>query len=146
MSACGALLLDSDNLPPIMHYRAEMNATRGPSWQIRVSADGLVHAKFVGPTPTQEIAQFIDALDQVMPAANARLVFDLRELGGYNSETKEPMKAWLLRRKLAIQELTVIVPRSHGILKVVVAAMALATGVRILIREELEATANLVTP
>ena len=123
-----------------------MDATPAPSWQIRVAADELVYAKFVGPTPTREIAQFIDALDRAMPAANARLVFDLRELGGYNSETKEPMKAWLVRHKLAIRQLTVIVPKSQAILKVVVAAIALASGVKISIREELEAPANFVTP
>jgi hypothetical protein len=123
-----------------------MDAIRAPSWQICVAADAVVYAKFVGPTPTREIAEFIAALDRVLPTANARLVFDLRELGGYNSETKEPMKTWLLRRKLAIRELTVIVPKSQGILKVVVAAIALAAGVKILIREELEASVNFVTP
>jgi hypothetical protein len=98
--------------------------------------DGVIYAKFVGPTLTHEVPAFIDALVAIMPASNARLVFDLRELEGYNSEAKEPMKAWLLKHKLAISELRVIVPRPGAILRVVIPAMALATGVKILIREE----------
>ena len=123
-----------------------MEVSRTPSWQISVSADGAIHSKFVGPTPLDEMSKFIDALSAIMPGANARLVFDLRELGGYNSETKAPMKAWLLKHKLTIQELTVLVPKSGTILKVVVAAIALATGVKIRIREDLEEAASLVAP
>ena len=123
-----------------------MDADRSASWQISVAADGTIHAKFVGPTPSDEIASFIEALVARMPEANARLVFDLRELGGYNSETKAPMKAWLSQYKLAIQELTVLVPKSGTILKVVIAAIALATGVKIRIREDLEEAARLVSP
>jgi len=123
-----------------------MDANRSASWQISVTADGVIYSKFVGPTPSDEIARFIESLVATMPEANARLVFDLRELGGYNSETKAPMKAWLLKHKLAILELTVLVPKSGTILKVVVAAIALATGVKIRIREDLEEAARRVSP
>jgi predicted lysophospholipase L1 biosynthesis ABC-type transport system permease subunit len=116
-----------------------MNVSRATSWQLRVTPDGVIHAKFVGPTRSDEIAPFIAALVALMPAAQARLIFDLRELEGYNAETKGPMKAWLLKHKLAIGELTVIVAKSRTILKMVVAAMSLATGVKISIRDVEEA-------
>jgi hypothetical protein len=123
-----------------------MDANRDASWQISVAADGVIHAKFVGPTRSDEIAPFIAALVARMPAANARLVFDLRELIGYNPETKAPLKAWLLQHKLAILELTVLVPKSGTMLKVAVAAIALATGVKIRIGEDLDAAAGLASP
>jgi hypothetical protein len=113
-----------------------MDASGTPSWHISVTADGVIYSRFVGPTPSSEISAFIDALAAVMPASSARLVFDLRELGGYNSEIREPMKAWLLKYKLAILELTVIVPKPGTLLKAVVPAVALAAGMKILIREE----------
>lgn len=122
-----------------------MNAKRSASWQINVTEDGVIHSKFTGPTPSDEIAPFTEALTARMPAAHARLVFDLRELGAYNAETKAPMKAWLLEHKLAILELTVLVPKSGAMLKMVVAAIALATGVKIRIREDLEDAAHMLS-
>jgi hypothetical protein len=113
-----------------------MESSRTASWQISVATNGVIFAHFVGPTPMDEMLAFIDALVAIMPQANARVVFDLRDLGGYNSETKAPMKAWLLKHKLAIQELTVMV----------VAAIALATGVKIRIREDLDEMPTFVTP
>jgi len=56
-------------------------ANRVTSWQIRVEG-GVIHCKFVGPTPTDEIPGFIQALVKAMPESSARLVFDLRELEG----------------------------------------------------------------
>jgi hypothetical protein len=128
-----------------VHYRAQMDANRGPSWQISGATGAVVQAKFVGPTPSSEIAPFIAALTAAMPPANARLVFDLRELSGYNAEIKAPMKAWLLQHKLAISELTVLVPKSGAILKVATAAIALATGMKIRIREDLDDAATLAS-
>ncbi|HEY4105288.1 MAG TPA: hypothetical protein VGM44_15430 [Polyangiaceae bacterium] len=122
-----------------------MDANRATCWQLRVTPDGVIHAKFFGPTLTEEIDPFVEALVAIMPASRARLVFDLRELDGYNAETRGPMKAWLLKNKLAIHELTVIVAKSRTILKMVVAAMALATGVKILIRD-VEEAASFATP
>jgi hypothetical protein len=123
-----------------------MEAGSSESWQIRVAPSGVIVCKFIGPTPLDELSAFIIALEEIMPAANARLVFDLRELGGYNSDTKAPMKAWLLEHKLAIRELTVLVPKSSTILKVVVAAIALATGMKLKIREDLDEAASLSSP
>jgi len=123
-----------------------MEADGSESWQIRVASSGVIVCNFVGPTPLDELSAFIAALGEIMPPANARLVFDLRELGGYNAETKAPMKAWLLEHKLAIRELTVLVPKSSTILKVVVAAIALATGMKLRIREDFDETASLSTP
>jgi predicted lysophospholipase L1 biosynthesis ABC-type transport system permease subunit len=123
-----------------------MDSSRSAFWQISVATNGLIYSRFVGPTPMNEMLAFIDALVAIMPQANARLVFDLRELGGYNSETKAPMKAWLLKHKLAIQELTVLVPKTGTILKIVVAAIALATGVKVHIREDFEEMPTFVTP
>jgi hypothetical protein len=93
--------------------------------------------RFVGPTPTQEFRRFLAALSERLPHAPATLVFDLRQLGGHNPEAKEPMKEWLLANKLAIREIVVVVPRSKVILKMVTAAIGLAVGVKITIREEL---------
>ena len=112
-----------------------MDATRAQSWQITRTAKGAIYSRFIGPTPTAEMLAFIAALNEAMPQANARLIFDLSELNGYNSETKAPIKAWLLEHKLAIQELTVIVPKARTIVKMVVAAISLATGVKMQIRE-----------
>ena len=115
-----------------------MDAKNNESWQISVAPDGLIYARFVGPTPMPEIWKFIDALVAVTPPSNARIVFDLRELGGYNSETKGPMKAWLSKHKLAIKELTVLVAKSGTMVKMIVAAVGLAAGVKIRIREDYE--------
>jgi hypothetical protein len=119
-----------------------MDADRTASWTLSKAASGVIYSKFIGPTPLDELLKFIAALDALMPGSNARLVFDLRELGGYNSDTKEPMKAWILKRKLAIRELTVVVPKSGVILKMVTAAIALATGVKISIREDFAEAAS----
>ncbi|HKY38212.1 MAG TPA: hypothetical protein VJN18_19855 [Polyangiaceae bacterium] len=93
-------------------------------------------AKFVGPTPTAEFPKFLVALSARMPAACATLIFDLTELDGYNPETKEPMKAWLLEHKLAIREIVVVVPKSRLMVRTVTAAIGLAVGVKITVREE----------
>jgi len=113
-----------------------MNAANGThSWQVTRTANGTIYSRFVGPTSTAEMLDFIAALSNAMPPASARLIFDLSELVGYNAETKAPMKAWLLEHKLAIQEITVIVPKAGTILKMVVAAISIATGVKMHIRE-----------
>jgi hypothetical protein len=49
----------------------------------------------------------------------------------------EKRMATLLANKLAIRELVVVVPKSNVILKMVTAAIGLAVGVKITIREEL---------
>lgn len=92
--------------------------------------------RFVGPTPTASFDQFLASLSARLPEADATLVFDLRELEGYNPEIKEPIRVWLLRHKLAIRELVVVVRKSDTILKMVTAAIGLAVGVKIAVREE----------
>lgn len=93
-------------------------------------------SKFVGPTSSSSFDEFLAALGARMPEAAATLVFDLRRLEGYNPDTKDPMKAWLRDHKLAIAELVVVVRKSDTILKMVTAAIGLAVGLRISIREE----------
>jgi hypothetical protein len=107
-------------------------------WSIAETAHGgMLLLKFVGTTPTQEFRQCLAALTARLPERPATLVFDLRQLGGHNPDAKEPMKDWLLANKLAIRELVVVVPKSNVILKMVTAAIGLAVGVKITIREEL---------
>ena len=116
-----------------------MVAERGTHdcWSVEQGADGsTLFSSFVGPTPTAAFDEFLAALSRLLPEASATLVFDLRRLDGYNPATKEPMKAWLLSNKLAIAEVVVVVKRSETMLKVVTAAIGLAVGVKIRIREE----------
>jgi hypothetical protein len=107
-------------------------------WSIAETAhSGVLLLKFVGTTPTHEFGQCLAALTARLPDQPATLVFDLRQLGGHNPDAKEPMKNWLLANKLLIHELVVVVPKSNVILKMVTAAIGLAVGVKITIREEL---------
>lgn len=118
---------------------ASMVRDRGerPSWGItKVASTGAIWLRFVGPTKTEEVLDFINALSEMMPAEDANIVFDLRELVGHNPDTKEPIKAWLLQNKPRIAQITVIVPKSGAILKMVTAVIALATGVKIHIRDD----------
>jgi len=113
-------------------------------WSVEQGADGAtLFSTFNGPTPTGEFIDFLAALSRLLPETGATLVFDLRGLDGYNPATKEPMKAWLIAHKLAIAEVVVVVKRSETMLKVVTAAVGLAVGVKIRIREE-QAGADLV--
>jgi hypothetical protein len=110
-----------------------------PSWGItKVAATGTIWLRFVGPTRTSEVSDFINALSEMMPEEDANIVFDLRELVGHNPDTKEPIRDWLRDNKPRIAQITVIVPKSGAILKMVTAVIALATGVKIRIREDME--------
>jgi hypothetical protein len=105
-------------------------------WQISPAAEErTLLLKFVGPTPTAEFSEFLRALTAYMPEADATLVFDLTELDGYNPATKQPMKAWLSSHKLAIRELVVVVQKSKAMLRMATAAIGLAVGLKITIRE-----------
>jgi hypothetical protein len=107
------------------------------SWSVEQSGeDAALVMKFVGPTATSSFTAFLSHLTARMPEANATLVFDLRGLGGYNPETKEPMKEWLRLHKLAIRKIVVVLGRSETILKMVTAAIGLAVGIKIMICEE----------
>ena len=114
-----------------------------PSWGItKVAATGTIWLRFVGPTRTEETPDFINALNEMMPDEDANVVFDLRELVGHNPDTKEPIKTWLRENKPRIAMITVIVPKSGAILKMVTAVISLATGVKINIRDDIAESAS----
>jgi hypothetical protein len=114
-----------------------------PSWGItKVAATGTIWLRFVGPTRTSETPDFINALNEMMPDEDANVVFDLRELVGHNPDTKEPIKDWLRENKPRIATITVLVPKSGAILKMVTAVISLATGVKIHIRDDLDESAS----
>ncbi len=118
-----------------------------PSWAItKVAATGTIWLRFVGPTLTDEVPDFIAALDEMMPEENANVVFDLRRLVGHNPDTKEPIKTWLRDNKPRIAQITVLVPKSGTILKMVTAVIALATGVKIQIREDMDELVSAAHP
>jgi hypothetical protein len=115
------------------------------SWGItKVAASGTIWLRFVGPTRTSEVPDFINALNEMMPEEDANLVFDLRELDGHNPDTKEPIKTWLRDNKARIAAVTVIVPKSGAILKMVTAVISLATGVKIRIRDDMDESNSVV--
>lgn len=110
-----------------------------PTWRIGTAAsDGTIWLKFVGPTPTEEVRAFIDTLTATLPRSHARVVFDLRELNGYNPDAKQPIKKWLLEHKLMLEEVTVIIPRACTWLRTVTAAIGIAVGVKIRVRDDLD--------
>lgn len=102
------------------------------------AGSNAVVLKFVGPTPSAAVPEFLAELTRSMPESEAVLVFDLTELEGYNPETKEPIKAWLREHKLAIRQIVVLVQKSRTILKMATAAVSLAVGIKITIREQLD--------
>jgi hypothetical protein len=117
-----------------------------PSWRIaKVAATGTIWLRFVGPTRTEEVPAFINALDEMMPDEDANVVFDLRELDGHNPDTKEPIKTWLRENKPRISTVTVIVPKAGAILKMVTAVIGLATGIKIHIRDDVDENASAAT-
>ena len=89
-----------------------------------MAATGAIWLRFVGPTRSSEVPDFIAALTEMMPAEDANVVFDLRQLVGHNPDTKEPIKAWLVANKPRIAQITVLVPESGAILKMVTAVIA----------------------
>ena len=116
------------------------------TWQIgKAARDGAIWLKFVGPTPSDDVRACIAALTACMPASHARVVFDLRELHGYNPDSKQPIKGWLLEHKLVLDQVTVIIPKSEVWLRMVTAAMGIAVGVKIRILDDADALADQVT-
>lgn len=110
-----------------------------PSWTItKVASTGVVVLRFVGPTRTWEVPEFLSALSEMMPDENANIIFDLRELAGHNPDTKQPIKKWLLANRTRIASLTVVLARYATILKVATAVIGLATGIKIKIRDDLD--------
>jgi hypothetical protein len=110
-----------------------------PSWTItKVASTGVIVLRFVGPTRTWEVPEFLGALSDMMPDENANIIFDLRELDGHNPETKQPIKKWLVANKSRIACLTVVLARFATIVKVATAVIGLATGIKIKIRDDLD--------
>ena len=94
--------------------------------------------RFVGPTRSWEIPDFFAALNEMMPAKDAQVIFDLRELDGHNPDTKAPSKRWLMENKSRIGQVTMVVPRAATILKIVIGVLSLASGVKMKVRDDLE--------
>lgn len=97
--------------------------------------------RFVGPTRTPEVAEFLTALTEMMPQENANIIFDLRRLVGHNPDTKQPIKKWLIEHRLRIGQITVVVPKAAIIQKIATAVIGLASGVKIKVRDDLAAEA-----
>jgi len=109
------------------------------SWTItKIASTGVIVLRFVGPTRTWEVPEFLGALSEMMPDDHASIIFDLRELDGHNPETKQPIKKWLLANKTRIASLTVVVARYATLIKVATAVIGLATGIKIKIRDDLD--------
>ena len=110
-----------------------------PSWTItKVASTGAIVLRFVGPTRTWEVPEFLAALTDMMPEEHANVIFDLRELVGHNPEVKQPIKRWLIAHRARIASLTVVVARYATIIKVATAVIGLATGIKIKIRDDLD--------
>jgi len=110
-----------------------------PSWAITKSAaTGAIVLRFVGPTQSWEVPEFFAALNEMMPAENAQVIFDLRELHGHNPDTKAASKKWLQENKARIGQVTIVVPRAATILKIVAGVLSLASGVKMKVRDDLE--------
>jgi hypothetical protein len=107
------------------------------SWAIAQSAvTGAIVLRFVGPTRTEEIAQFFAALSEMMPEQGAQILFDLRELHGHNAEIKLPATRWLVDHKARIGQITVVLRRAAALHKLVVAVLSVATGVKMKVRDD----------
>ena len=113
------------------------------SWTLTTgAASGTLLLRFVGPTPTHEIPDFIAALTQNLPTRPAHIVFDLRQLEGHNLETRAPMQRWLMANRPRIAKVTVVVKKAATILKMATSVVGLAAGMKIEIRDDLESDAS----
>ena len=125
----------------ITDHRRTVDQSSGaaPNWSItKVASSGAIVLRFFGPTRTWEIAEFLAALTEMMPEKNANIIFDLRELHGHNPETKEPVKKWLIEHKRRISRVTVVVAKHATIIKIVSSVIGLASGIKIVIRDDLD--------
>jgi hypothetical protein len=124
--------------PQIAHLDGTLQPDR-PSWAITKSAaTGTIVLRFVGPTRSWEIPEFFAALNEMMPAEDAQVIFDLRELHGHNPDAKAASKKWLMENKARIGQVTIVVPRAATILKIVAGVLSLASGVKMKVRDDLE--------
>jgi hypothetical protein len=108
------------------------------SWTLSTgAASGSLIVRFVGPTATHEIPEFLAALAQNMPPHSAHITFDLRELQGHNVEARVPIQRWLIDNRSRIAQVTVLVRKAATIIKMATSVVALATGMKIEIRNDL---------
>jgi hypothetical protein len=115
----------------------EIDVPPEKSWAIAKSAaTGAIVLRFVGPTRTEEIAQFFAALSEMMPEKDAQILFDLRALHGHNPEIKLPATRWLLDHKSRIAQITVVHRRAAALHKLLAAVLGAATGVKMKVRDD----------
>ena len=116
-----------------------------PSWTLTKGvASGTLVMRFMGPTATSDIPDFIAALTKQMPERNAHIIFDLRELKGHNLDTRAPIQKWLVENRPRIAQVTVVVKKAATILKMATSVVGLATGLNIKIRDDLEGDASVL--
>lgn len=112
-------------------------ARRTPSWTLSTgAASGSLILRFVGPTATSDIPDFLGALTRNMPASAAHIIFDLRELEGHNLDTRAPIQRWLSDNRSRIAQVTVLVKKAATIIKMATSVVSLATGLKIEIRDD----------
>ena len=110
---------------------------RAPSWVLSTgTASGSLILRFIGPTATADIPDFLAALSKHMPPREAHLIFDLRELQGHNLDVRAPMQRWLADNRERISQVTVLVRKAATIVKMAASVVALATRMNIEIRDE----------
>jgi hypothetical protein len=116
-----------------------------PSWNLTTgAATGTLVLRFVGPTRTHEIPEFLAALTRHMPARQAHVIFDLRELQGHNLDTRAPIQRWLLEHRPRLAQVTVVVKKAATIIKMATSVVGMATGLNIKIRDDLDADASIL--
>lgn len=106
------------------------------SWSLSTgAATGSLILRFIGPTSTADIPEFLAALSHNMPKQGAHLIFDLRELEGHNLDARAPIQHWLSDNRSRIEQVTVLVNRASTIIKMAVSVVSLATGMKFEIRD-----------
>ncbi|HTV24187.1 MAG TPA: hypothetical protein VMG12_36090 [Polyangiaceae bacterium] len=114
------------------------------SWALSTgAASGSLILRFIGPTATSDIPEFLAALDQNMPKQAAHLIFDLRELEGHNLDTRAPIQHWLTENRSRIEQVTVLVNKASTIIKMAVSVVGLATGMKLEIRDGLASDSSI---
>jgi hypothetical protein len=131
---------------PKARARQEHAPGRNPiSWSLSKGAvSGTLVLRFVGPTPTGEIAGFLAALDRNMPLRDAHVIFDLRELVGHNLDTRAPIQRWLLDNRSRLAQVTVVVKKAATIIKMASSVVGMATGIKLRVRDDLEGDASVL--
>lgn len=125
-----------------MQVQARAHHDTARSWTIAPRSASTLLVRFVGPTLTHEIPPLLDALTRRLPERSARLVFDIRDLEGHNSEVRLAFQRWLTAHRERIESITVVVRRAAAAFKVAASVVRIATGLNIQIRDDLESDAS----